>query len=350
MCYHGCPILAHVRDSVLVKIEGNPTTPATRGRLCPKGNSGAMRLYDQNRLKVPMRRTNPKKGLDVDPGWEEISWENALDILEEKIRDIRSRNPNLLAIGGFNTHSWHWSNAFGLACGTGNSVKILFSSMGHMCGNGAHTAGEMIHNSMNTHPDLEYAEYAMIVGAAIGEAYQSAVAYGRIMGDARRRGNFKMVVVDPQQSRAAAMAEEWVPIRPGTDGALLLAMMHVLLHEEDIYDAHYLRVHTNAGYLIGDDGYPLRDAESGKPMMWDMMSQRAHAYDDPAVDPKQIALLGSFQTAAGKGTPGFQLLFDHLRQYTPEWAAAITSISAGTIRRLARELGQAAHTGDTIEL
>lgn len=350
MCYHGCPILAHVRDGVLVKIEGNPTTPATRGALCPKGNSGAMRLYDQNRLKVPMRRTNPKKGLDVDPGWEEISWDEALDILEEKIRDIRSRDPNLLAIGGFNTHSWHWSNAFGLACCTSNSVKILFSAMGHMCGNGAHTAGEMIHNSMNTHPDLEYAEYAMIVGAAIGEAYQSAVAYGHIMGDARRRSNFKMVVVDPQQSRAAAMAEEWVPIRPGTDGALLLAMMHVLLHEVNIYDAHYLRVHTNAGYLIGDDGYPLRDAESGKPLIWNTASQRANTYDDPEVEPNQVALLGSFQTASGKGTPGFHLLFDHLRQYTPEWAAAITSVSADTIRRLAKELGQAAHIGETIEI
>ncbi|QDX81622.1 hypothetical protein B9N43_10380 [Denitratisoma sp. DHT3] len=353
MCYHGCPILAHVKDGVLVKIEGNPTTPATRGRLCPKGNAGAMRLYDPKRLKVPLRRTNPEKGLDVDPGWEEITWDAAVDILEQKLRAIREKDPNLLAMGGFNPHSWHWNNAFGMSFGTVNSSKILFSAMGHMCGNGAHTAGEMIHNSMNTHPDLEYAEYAMIVGAAIGEAYQGAVAYGRIMGDAKGREKFKMVVVDPQQSRAAAMADEWVPIRPATDGALLLAMMHVLLHEAKIYDAHYLRVHTNAGYLIGGDGYPLRHADSSKPLVWDLASGQALEYDDPAVNgdqADQAALLGVFQTLVGEGRPGFQLLHDHLKQYTPEWAEPITSVAAATIRRLANELGQAAHIGETIEI
>lgn len=350
MCYHGCPILAHVRDGVLVKIEGNPSTPATRGRLCPKGNSGAMRLYDQKRLKKPMLRTNPEKGLGVDPQWEEISWDQALDILEQKLRSVQGRDPNLLAVGGFNTHSWHWGNAFGLAFGTINCAKNMFSSMGHMCGNGAHTAGEMIHNSMNTHPDLEYAEFAMVVGAAIGEAYQSAVAYGRIMGDARKRGNLRLVVVDPQQSRAAAMADEWVPIRPGTDGAMLLAMMHVLLHELHIYDVDYLRIHTNAGYLIGDDGYPLRDVSSGKPLVWDSATQCAREYDDPVLDVTRVALLGSFTTPAGEGQPGFQLLFDHLAQYTPEWAEKISSVSAGTIRRLAQELGEAAHIGETIEI
>lgn len=351
MCYHGCPIVVHVRDDVVVKIEGNPTTPATRGRLCPKGNAGAMRLYDPKRLKKPMRRTNPVKGLEVDPGWEEISWDEALDILEQKLRAIREKNPALLAQGGFNTHSWHWGNAFALAFGTPNCLKNLFSAMGHMCGNGAHTAGEMIHNSMNTHPDLEYAEFAMIVGAAIGEAFQSAVAYGRIMGDAKERGNLKMVVVDPQQSRAAAASSaEWVPIRPGTDAALLLAMMNVLLHELDIYDAEYLRRHTNAGYLIGADGYPLRDPESGKPLVWNEASGAACVYDDAGLETARIALTGSYQTPVGEGKPGFHLLFDHLKQYSPQWAASITSVPAATIRRLAQELGEAAHIGETIEI
>ena len=350
MCYHGCPIRAHVRDGVLLKIEGNPTTPATRGRLCPKGNAGAMRLYDPKRLKVPLRRTNPEKGLDVDPGWEEISWDEALDILEGKLRAIRDTDPNLLALGGFNTHSWHWGNAFGLSFGTSNTAKNLFSAMGHMCGNGAHTAGEMIHNSMNTHPDLEYAEFTMVVGAALGEAYQGAVAYGRILGDARARERFKLVVVDPQQSRAAAMADEWVPIRPATDGALFMAMMHVLVHEADIYDARYLRVHTNAAYLIGADGYPLRHAGSGKPLTWDQALGEGREFDDPAMDPDRAALLGRFQTPVGEGRPGFQLLHDHLRQSPPEWAEPITGIPAADIRRLANELGQAAHIGETIEI
>jgi anaerobic selenocysteine-containing dehydrogenase len=139
-----------------------------------------------------------------------------------------------------------------------------------------------------------------------------------------------------QQSRAAAMADEWVPIRPATDGALFMAIMNVLVHEAGIYDEHYLRVHTNGGYLIGQDGYFLRDAESGKPLVWDARSNQARAYDDPALSVDDIALLGTFRTDVGEGRPGFQLLHDHLRAYTPEWAEVITSVLAAWPTNLGR--------------
>src|SRR3990172_10866271 len=79
LCYGFCSILAHRVDGTVVKIEGNPESAVGKGRLCGKGVSGIMSHYDPNRLTRPLRRTNPKKGLDEDPGWKEISWEQALE-------------------------------------------------------------------------------------------------------------------------------------------------------------------------------------------------------------------------------------------------------------------------------
>ena len=348
MCYHGCPILVHRVNGVAVKIEGHPLCPATQGAACPKGNAGIMKLYDPHRVKTPLKRTNPEKGVGVDPGWVAITWDEARAILVERLKRIRETDPRKLAVGGFNPHSWYWGFAFGTAFGTPNAnATLLFSSMGHMCGSGAHTAGLMTHGSMNTHPDVEYARYMMIVGGAAMEAYQSAVAYARLFGDAKQRG-VKLVVVDPQQSRAAAKADEWVPIRPATDGALLFGMMHTLLLELKLYDAEYLKRYTNAAYLIGADQYPVRDPRTKKALVWDAVDGVAKPHDDPSI--KDYALEGTYETPGGMGRPAFELFKEQIRPYTPEWAAEITSVPAATIRRLAQELGEAAQIGSTITI
>lgn len=350
MCYHGCPILVHVQDGVATKIEGNPTSPTTQGAICPKGNVGIMRLYDPNRVKKPMIRTNPEKGLDVDPGWKEIGWDEAKDILFEKLKAVREDNPTKLGIGGYNPHSWMWSVAFGIAFGTHNAARLGFSSMGHMCGNGSHIAGGMIQNAMNSHPDLEYAEYVIIVGAALTEAYQGAVGYMRQLADKREAGNFKLVVVDPQQSRAAQKAEEWVPIRPATDGAMIFGMMHALLLENGVYDKEYLQKYTNAGYLIQPDGHYARHPESKTPLVWDEQAGAPVEQDSPSLDQKNIALTGTYEVNGVQCRPGFDLFKEKLAQYTPEWAESVCSVPAATIRRIATEFGEAAHIGETIEI
>src|SRR5208283_3330361 len=84
-CYSHCGIRAHVVDGVVVKIEGNPAVPNGRGRICAKGLAQVQTLYDPYRLTVPLLRTNPEKGLDADPKWKEISWEEALEIYAQKL-------------------------------------------------------------------------------------------------------------------------------------------------------------------------------------------------------------------------------------------------------------------------
>ncbi|MDP6176014.1 MAG: hypothetical protein QGF09_17780, partial [Rhodospirillales bacterium] len=98
LCYGTCSILAHRVDGVVVKIEGNPESAVGRGHLCGKGVSGLMVHYDPNRLTHPMRRTNPEKGLGVDPKFEEISWEEALNEIAGRLARIRADDPRKLTI------------------------------------------------------------------------------------------------------------------------------------------------------------------------------------------------------------------------------------------------------------
>ena len=98
LCYSTCSILAHRVDGTVIKIEGNPDSAVGKGRLCGKGVSGIMTHYDPNRLRYPMRRTNPKKGLHEDPGWKRISWTEALDEIAEVLRKVRADDPRKLVV------------------------------------------------------------------------------------------------------------------------------------------------------------------------------------------------------------------------------------------------------------
>src|SRR3990167_11441449 len=122
LCYGTCSILAHRVDGVVVKIEGNPDSVIGKGRLCGKGVSGIMTTYDPNRLTVPLRRTNPKKGLDEDPRWKAISWEEALDEIAAWLRRIRAEDPRKLVMERTTTVTAARTpiRAFGAAFGTPN--------------------------------------------------------------------------------------------------------------------------------------------------------------------------------------------------------------------------------------
>ncbi|MDP6175249.1 MAG: hypothetical protein QGF09_13875, partial [Rhodospirillales bacterium] len=98
LCYGTCSILAHRVDGVAIKIEGNPKSTVGAGKLCGKGVSGLLTHYDPNRLTKPLRRTNPEKGIGIDPKWEEISWDEALDITAGHLKRIREDDPRKLVI------------------------------------------------------------------------------------------------------------------------------------------------------------------------------------------------------------------------------------------------------------
>jgi phenylacetyl-CoA:acceptor oxidoreductase len=155
-----------------------------------------------------------------------------------------------------------------------------------------------------------------------------------------------------------------VPIRPKTDAAVLLALLHVALHEHDwraVLDVPFLAERTSAPYLVGPGGYYLRDPESRQPLVWDLTRERAVPFDDPRLT--RPALEGEFivagievgpdgerRSVCDRVRPAFQHLVAHVRAYTPEWAEREADVPAATIRRLGAEYLRAARVGATVEI
>ncbi len=345
MCYIGCGVLVEVNDGVVVNIEGNPDNPQNRGKMCARGKSGVMNLYNPNRVKVPLKRTNPKKGLDVDPGWQEISWDEALDTIVGNLERIRD-NPKKLWIQGWEAvgDNMFWLKALGSAFGSPH----INNAASPTCGKVVHPVEFFSGGGFHQQPDLHYANYCILVGTQFGIATRGSYNHHALdMAEARARG-MKLVVVDPVGGYAAAKANEWIPIRPGTDAALALSMLHVLLNELHIYDEEFLKNKTNAPYLVGADGRYLRDAKTNEPLVYDEADGKVKTHNDPSLsDP---ALTGSYEAQGRQGRPAFELLREHVAKYSPEQTEKVTTIPAATVRRLAREFGEAAHIGETITI
>jgi anaerobic selenocysteine-containing dehydrogenase len=345
LCYGSCSIVAHRIDGVVVKVEGNPESVVGKGRQCGKGVSGIMSHYDPNRLTRPLRRTNPNKGLDEDPGWKEIGWDEALDEIATVLKRVRADDPRKLLIQRTTTVTAGRTPlyAFGNAFGTPNYST---AGGGLHCGNGAHLISGIMHASWSVVPDFEYCNYAIYFGASKGHgAGHASVSNMKLAADARARG-MKMVVVDPMCNFASAKATEWVPLRVGTDGALALAMCNVLVNELAIYDGPYLQAKTNAPYLIGPDKLYVRDAATNKPLVWDSAAGAARPFTE--VNPADMALEGDYEVNGVSCQPAFRKLKDHLRKFTPEWGEGITTVPAANIRRIAGEFAREARIGSTI--
>jgi molybdopterin-containing oxidoreductase family molybdopterin binding subunit len=345
LCYSNCSILAHRVDGVVVKIEGNPDSALGTGRLCGKGVSGLMSHYDPSRLTRPLRRTNPRKGLDEDPRWKVIGWEEALDEIAAVLKRVRDEDARKLLIQRTTTIFAYYLpiTTFAAAFGTPN---LSTAGGGLHCGNGAHLVSGIMHSSWSVVPDFEHCRYAIYFGASKGHGAGHASSPNmKLSADARSAG-MKLVVVDPMCNFASAKATEWVPLRVGTDAALALAMCNVLANELGLYDHAYLQEKTNAPYLIGPDKRYVRDPHSGKPLVWDVARNAALPYSDaPAA---HMTLEGEFEVAGVRCQPAFARLKEHLKRFTPEWAETITTVPAADIRRIAGEFGREARIGSTI--
>ncbi len=342
MCFTFCGIKVHRVNGVVQKIEGDPECPHNWGKLCGKGQSGLMGLYDPSRIKTPMKRTNPQKGIGVDPGWVPISWEEALETAAKILGDVRKDDPRKLTITTFDPPAHAtivpaWSAAYGTPNGHWS---------GYFCGNYLHSSMYLTNGTFHSDFDVEHCKYVILLGNQAGFMMGlNPNIMTQKMADARVKG-LKVVSVDPVCSHAGAKANEWVPIRPGTDAALILAMVNVLLNDLNIYDAEFIQRYTNGPYLVSADGLYVRDA-AGKPQVWNNQGQQACCHDQGATD---LALAGNFTVDGTACQPAFQRLKEHVRQFTPEWASQITTIPAATIRRLAREFGEAAQIGSTITI
>jgi anaerobic selenocysteine-containing dehydrogenase len=344
MCLHSCNTLVHVtEDGVVNKVEGNPTSVSNRGRLCTKGNSALMRLYDPQRVKTPLKRTNPKKGPNEDPGWKPISWDEAYDIVCRELKKTLDEDPRKLlpAINDFQKlFLWAWPAAFG-----GNAN--YFTVVGTFCGGGYHPMNGMIHSTFAAANDPDYCDYWINNGGGDGfSSHLHVTSAANYMANARVERGMHLVVVEPRLSIGAAKADEWVPIRPATDRQFALGLCHELIAQGYV-DWDFLKKDTNAVYLVGPDDYFVRNSE-GKCLVWDPEDNQAKTWDDPTI--KDFALEGNYEVEGVKARPAFQVFRDILKDCTPEKISKITDVPPETITRIAKELGKAAKIGATIKI
>ena len=345
-----CAMKVKVVDGVVVGVEGDPNSPTNKGTLCPRGLALPMNLYNPYRVKAPLRRTNPNRSLEEDPGWVEISWEEALNVAGEKLKEARETDPRsiLYYIGfGFEESQVWWAHFLG-------SPNSLFT-MGPLCPE--HFAGLHLSGTILDRLDLERCNYVVLAGRTFGGGFSISSSSTRNLAQAVERG-MHIVCVDPRFNREAQFGE-WVPIRPGTHAALGAAFVYCILHEIKQYDVWWLKVRSNAPYLIPDvernmagskvfmEDY-VRDPETGKPMVWDEAKYRFVPFDDSKGE--NYALEGVYEVNGQRVKTCLQALKDYVVHFTPEWASDITTIPAQKIREIAANLVKEAKIGEKIHI
>ncbi len=282
-CPARCAIRVRVLNGKAVKVTGNPHSQVSEGKVCPRAHVGLQVLYDPGRLSTPLKRTSNEKGREIDPKWVPISWDQALDEVVTRLKKVReSGEPNrLLLFYGLNTISTEdilhrFAEAFGTPnLISGDGLDIETEKSGNWMADGHYT---------HTAYDLDRSNYILAFGADMVESSKPLSRFLRKWGKFRREksNRTKVVVINPRYSVTAAKADEWIPINPGTDGALAMAIAHVIISEE-LYDKTFIK-----DWTAGFDAY------------------------------KTIAL----------------------RQYRPENISKITGMEPETIRRIAREFAQ----------
>lgn len=271
ICQMSCALKGYVVDGTLVKLEGNELDQQSGGALCAKGNAGINLLYDPNRLKYPLLRTNPEKGLGVDPKWKRISWEEAFQIASKKLKEAINQ-------GGPKSVVWignHGGKDFLSAIGSPNDIchHSTCNTMRITACNATIGAGGYV-------PDL--ARSAYIISFGWDQFGKGKNAWARALATNLANGTGKLVVFDPRLSVTASKADEWFPIRPGTDHAVAMAMINVIINEK-LYDHDFV----------------------------------------------------------AKNTSGFDQLAKMINPYTPQWASKISDIPAEEISSIAREFSAA---------
>lgn len=288
LCPAGCGILVRVVDGRAVKIEGNPFNSNNRGKICPKGCAGVQFLYNPDRVKGPMRRVGERGAGE----WEAISWDEAIAMVVERLREIRDQGQPHTLVFMADGNRGQMNGLIGRFCqafGTPNHVEL-----DAIAADGTRQAHRLMQGDYAGY-DWNNTKYLLSFGGSFLEAWQPTVrllaAYGSM-----RRGRpdvrAKIVQVESRLSVTAAKADEWIPIEPGTEGALALGLAHVLIAER-LYDREFV-----AHYTFG--------------------------FED-------------WTDEQGQEHIGFKSLV--LRDYAPERVAEITGVPTGTIKRLAREFG-----------
>ena len=336
MCACRCGIKVYLRDGTVTYIEGNRDHPVNRGVLCGKGAAGIMQHYSPARLRKPLLRVGERGSGE----FREVEWEEALRTATTWLSEVRNTDPRKLAFFTGRDQSQALTGWWASQFGTPNYAAHGGFCSVNMAAAGLYTFGGSFWEFGE--PDWPRTKYFMLFGVAEDHA-SNPIKMG--LGALKKRG-VKIVSVNPVKTGYSAIADEWIGIRPGTDGLFAASLVHELLKADRI-DLDYLVRYTNAHWLvIEDEGSPedglfARDGE-GSPLAFDRTSDGLAPANRPGIAPR---LAGTACLADGrKARTVFELIATRYlsKEFSPDVVAARCGIPADTIRRIAGELARAA--------
>ncbi|HBM59557.1 MAG TPA: formate dehydrogenase [Citreicella sp.] len=335
MCACRCGIDVHLKDGVPVYIDGNRDHPVNRGVLCAKGAAGLKQVLSPARLRAPLRRTGPRGSGE----FEEISWDEALDLAVSWLKPLRETAPEKFAFFTGRDQSQSFTGWWAQMYGTPNYAAHGGFCSVNMAAAGIYTLGGSFWEFGA--PDWDHARLLLLFGVA--EDHDSnplKLGLGRL----KARGA-KVVGINPVRSGYNAIADDWLGITPGTDGLLVLALVHELLRAGRI-DLEFLARFTNAPVILDCDpkspdyGLALRD-EEGRAQVVDRRTGRLAPWDGEGVEPQ---LTGQIRRAGLSHRSVMHHIADRYMDpaYAPEKVAERCGLAPGQIRRLAADLARAA--------
>jgi anaerobic selenocysteine-containing dehydrogenase len=336
MCACRCGIDVHIKDGKIRYIEGNRDHPVNRGVLCAKGSAGIMQHYAPARLRAPLKRVGPRGSGE----FKEISWDEALETATRWLGEVRERDPKKLAFFTGRDQSQSLTGYWAQMYGTPN-----YAAHGGFCSVNMAAAGIMTIGGAFWEfgqPDWDRTKLFVLFGVA--EDHDSNPI--KIGLSKLKKNGARFVSVNPVRTGYSAIADNWIGIRPGTDGLLILAVIHELLKARKI-DVDYIVRYTNATWLVidqpgaSDHGLFARDAE-GKPLIFEGVTERVVPLGTQGA---RAALSGRVELPDGRfATPAFQLLAEKYLdpKYAPEAVSGETGVAVDVIRGLAAEIARVA--------
>ena len=356
LCIARCGTVATVTDERFTHLDPDPTHP-TGAAICAKGRAAPELVYHKDRLKRPLRRTRPKG--DADPGWEEISWDEALDQTATAMRRIAEQHgPEAVAFSQSSNSTTAIADSAGFvrrlmnAFGTPNLVSHL-----DICGWGRAFATRYVFgvgsvgSGGGAMPDI--AESGCLILWGYNPSF-SRITHATATVSGLKRG-MKLIVVDPRNVGLANKADIWLRVRPGTDGALALGLANVMI-EREWFDQEFVRAWSNGPLLVRSDTDRLLKAEdlvsctgSGHFVAWDSLTNCAVGYDPVAgryeAPSEHLALRGEYVIATVDGSISCQPVFERYaalcKRYTPEVIEATCWIPRGQLEEAARTIWEA---------
>ena len=343
MCACRCGVRVHLKNGKVRYLEGNPDHPVNKGVLCAKGSAGIMNQNSPAKLKKPLLRTGERGSGE----FREIEWDEALALAAEWLGDVRKNDPHKLAFFTGRDQSQSFTGWWARQYGTRNFAAHGGFCSVNMAAGGLYTLGGAFWEFGE--PDWELTRYFMMFGVA--EDHDSNPIKAGI-GKMKSRSGTKFVSINPCRTGYSAVADEWVGVRPGTDGLFVFALIHELLRAEKIDFASLAR-YSNAPWLViqdtgaPDDGLFAR-GKDGQPLVFDLEQKKLVSAMTAEFKP---AFAGERTLPDGrKALPAFELLARRYLadEYSPDSVAEKTGVSADAIRRIAAELAEAAFESEVV--